>query len=383
MYGLSTEQKAVVDRVAKIAEEVLAPNALVADREARFPRASLDALGKSGFWGLTIPKEHGGMGQGVRVLCAALDEIAQRCPSTAMIYKMHLCGVSTYLAAVDKMRDVLRAAAAGKHLSTLAWSETGSRSQFWAPVSRARRNGKGVTLHAEKSFVTSAGEADGYVVSTQWADAESPMQSMLYLVVKGDAGVQAREPWNGIGMRGNASSPMTFEGVKVDGSRALSAEGKGMETMLGVVLPVFMLGNAAISVGICEAAVEATRKHLVSTRFEHTDMKLSDLPNQRARLAEMRIETDRARAHLRCVIDAVENPGPTTQLLVLESKTAAAETAVKVTEIGMRACGGAAYGRRVGLERQFRDARAAIVMAPTSDHTHEFIGRALCGMELF
>jgi alkylation response protein AidB-like acyl-CoA dehydrogenase len=184
-------------------------------------------------------------------------------------------------------------------------------------------------------------------------------------------------------MRGNASCAMTFEGVKVDESRVLSPEGEGMNTMLGVVLPVFMLGNAAISVGICEAATGATQAHLVSTRFEHSDSKLADLPNQRARLAEMRIETDRARAHLAAVLASVENPGPTTQLLVLESKSAAAESAVKVTEIGMRACGGAAFGRRVGLDRQFRDARAAIIMAPTTDHTNEFIGRALCGMELF
>jgi alkylation response protein AidB-like acyl-CoA dehydrogenase len=97
----------------------------------------------------------------------------------------------------------------------------------------------------------------------------------------------------------------------------------------------------------------------------------------------MRVETDRARAHLVAVLAAVENPGPTTQLLVLESKAAAAESAVKVTEIAMRACGGAAFGRRLGLDRQFRDARAAIVMAPTTDHTNDFIGRALCGMELF
>jgi len=281
------------------------------------------------------------------------------------------------------MADTLRLVAAGKHLTTLAWSETGSRSQFWAPVSKPTRNGSGVVLHADKSFVTAAGEADGYVVSTQWVDAESPMQSTLYLVLKDDAGVSVGAPWNGIGMRGNASSPMKFEGVHVDGSRALSEEAKGLDTMLGVVLPFFMLGNAAISVGICEAATRATQAHITSARFEHTDSKLSDLPNLRARLAEMRIETDRARAHLASVIASVENPGPMTQLLVLESKAAAAESAVKVTEIGMRACGGAAFGRRVGLERQFRDARASIVMAPTTDHTHEFIGRALCGMELF
>lgn len=316
-------------------------------------------------------------------MCAVLDEIAQRCPSTAMIYKMHLSGVAAYVASGKRMADTLRDVARGEHLSTLAWSETGSRSQFWAPVSKPMQNGAGLVLHADKSFVTAAGEADGYVVSTQWVEAESPLQSMLYLVLKDDEGIEVGRPWKGIGLRGNASSPMKFEGVRVDESRALSEEARGMDTMLGVVLPVFMLGNAAISVGICERATRATQAHITSTRFEHSDSRLADLPNLRARLAEMRIETDRARAHLVSVIDSVENPSPITQLLVLESKTAAAESAVKVTEIGMRACGGAAFGGRVGLERQFRDARASIVMSPTTDHTHEFIGRALCGMELF
>jgi alkylation response protein AidB-like acyl-CoA dehydrogenase len=83
------------------------------------------------------------------------------------------------------------------------------------------------------------------------------------------------------------------------------------------------------------------------------------------------------------VLDALESPGPATQLLVLESKAAATEAAVKVTEVGMRACGGAAFSKHLELERHFRDARAAIVMAPTTDHLHEFIGRALCGMEVF
>lgn len=383
MYGLSREQQEIVGRAAAIADEVVAPLAIQTDAEARFPREALNALAEAGLYGLTVPKEHGGMGEGLRTMCAVLDEIAQRCPSTAMIFKMHLAAVSTYAAAGERMADTLRAVANGEHLSTLAWSEAGSRSQFWAPVSKARTNGAGVLLSADKSFVTSAGEADGYVVSTQWARAESPLQSMLYLVTKDDDGLTVGASWNGIGMRGNASSPMKLEGVRVDEARALSEEGKGMEAMLGVVLPWFMLGNAAISVGICETAVRATQAHLVSTTFEHSGSKLSDLPNLRARLAEMRIETDRARAHLVSVIDSLENPGPATQLLVLESKSAAAEAAVKVTEIGMRACGGAAFGRKVGLERQFRDARASIVMAPTTDHVHEFIGRALCGMELF
>ena len=49
----------------------------------------------------------------------------------------------------------------------------------------------------------------------------------------------------------------------------------------------------------------------------------------------------------------------------------------------MQACGGAAFSKHLTLERNFRDSRAASVMAPTSDVLHDFIGRALCGMDLF
>ena len=49
----------------------------------------------------------------------------------------------------------------------------------------------------------------------------------------------------------------------------------------------------------------------------------------------------------------------------------------------MRVCGGAAFRRDVGVERRFRDVRAALVMAPTSDQLYDFIGNAVCGMELY
>jgi alkylation response protein AidB-like acyl-CoA dehydrogenase len=64
-------------------------------------------------------------------------------------------------------------------------------------------------------------------------------------------------------------------------------------------------------------------------------------------------------------------------------KAAAAEAALTVTDLAMRVCGGAAYRREVGVERLFRDARAATVMAPTTDALHDFIGKAVCGLPLF
>ena len=168
-----------------------------------------------------------------------IDAVAQRCPSTAMVYLMHLCGVACYAAAPDKTAPLLEAAAAGRHLSTLAFSEKGSRSHFWAPVSRASGSGNGaVSISAQKSFVTSAGHADGYVVSTLSAGATQPLESSIYLVLKDDAGVTVSGAWRGLGLRGNASAPMTLSNVSVGADRALTADGKGLDMMLGVVLPL-------------------------------------------------------------------------------------------------------------------------------------------------
>ncbi|MBI4203026.1 MAG: acyl-CoA/acyl-ACP dehydrogenase [Chloroflexi bacterium] len=383
MYRLNLQQQAIAEKARAITEHVIAPRAALVDTRGEFPQESLDALAREGFWGLTIAPEYGGMGQGLRVMCAVLDQIAQGCASTAMVYLMHLCGVTAYAAATEKTSQYLRAAAQGQHLSTLAWSEFGSRSHFWAPVSQEQTSNGRTTITASKSFVTSAGRAQGYVVTTRWANAARPVDSTLYLVLGNDPGIRVSGPWDGLGMRGNMSAPMQLQDVALGQERALTEPGKGLDTMLSAVLPAFNLGNAAVCLGIAESAVQATQRHITTGRFRYNDSALADLPLERSRLAQMRIETDRARAHLASALDAVENPGPTTMLMVLESKAAAGESAVQVTDLGLRACGGAGFSRNLGVERAFRDARAAQIMGPTTDVLHEFIGRALCGMEVF
>jgi alkylation response protein AidB-like acyl-CoA dehydrogenase len=383
MYRLNEEQTALVARVQQVADEAIAPYAAEVDAQGRFPKEAIETLAQAGFLGLTIPTEYDGLGQGMRTACAVLDEIAQRCASTAMVYLMHLSGCACFVAYPEPFQDVLPQIAAGKHLTTLAWSERGSRSHFWAPVSQATQNDGQVTLSATKSWVTSAGHADSYVVSTRTPGGTETTDTMLYVVYKDDPGFTVSGPWNSLGMRGNSSAPMNLQETAIPANRAVCAPGDGFRTMLEVVLPWFNTGNAAISVGIAEAAVQATATHLTGNRMEHLNSRLADFPNLRARLAQMRIETDRARAHLVGVLDALESGASTATLMVLESKVAAGESAIKVTDLGMQACGGAAFSRHLSIERNFRDARAASVMAPTGDVLQDFIGRALCGMELF
>ena len=385
MYRLTTEEQGLVARAAALADEFLAPHAVRVDRDGAFPAESLRALAEAGFFGLLVPVEHGGLGVRLRAAMAVLEELGQRCGSTAMVFLMHLCGSSCYVAEAARNPEgpfpaLLREVAAGRHLSTLAWSEKGSRSHFWAPVGTARAEGDVVVLDAQKSWVTTAGHADGYVATSVSVAGEG---IDLYLVKAGDPGWTISGGWDGVGLRGNASNPMTLAGCRIPAERRMGPAGGALDIMLGVVLPVFQLGCAAIATGLAEAGIRLTTGHLTASRLGHLDAALSDLPVLRARLAQMRITTDRARAHISVTLDSVEAPTEATTLLVLESKASAADAARETTELAMLACGGAAFSRHLEVERCFRDCRAMSVMAPTSDAIREFIGRALVGLPVF
>jgi len=67
---------------------------------------------------------------------------------------------------------------------------------------------------------------------------------------------------------------------------------------------------------------------------------------------------------------------------VLASKAAAGDTAVHLANEAMTLCGGAAYRDNSRLARILRDARAAHVMAPTTDMLKGWVGRALLNLPL-
>jgi alkylation response protein AidB-like acyl-CoA dehydrogenase len=130
--------------------------------------------------------------------------------------------------------------------------------------------------------------------------------------------------------------------------------------------------------------VDATAKHLSSAGFEHTGTQLRDLPQLRARLAQMFVRTEASRALLGRTLGEMEAGSPEAPLFVLSARRAALEAALEVTDLALKACGGAAFSRQATpIERLFRDARAGWVMAPTVDHLDDFIGKALTGLPLF
>jgi isovaleryl-CoA dehydrogenase len=366
------------DALTRVIEEVVAPRAAEVDALAAFPEGQIDALAEAGLLALTVPADLGGGGAGLRAAAHVVGELGAVCGSTAMIVTMHYSATAALAAA--GATDALAAIAAGRHLSTLAFSESGSRSHFWAPLGSARADGDDVRLDARKSWVTSAGHADSYVWSSRPLLAEGPMT--LWLVPGDAAGLAVAGTFDGLGLRGNASAPMNADGVRVPRTAMIGADGGGLDLALAAVLPVFLICNAAMSSGLMRRLAEATAAHLQSTRLEHLGQMLAQQAQPRAQLARLHIEANRARALVDDTISAVEQGRADAQLLVLEIKAAAGEAAADAADLALRACGGAAFRKESVVERLFRDSRAARVMAPTTDALHDFVGRALCGLPL-
>lgn len=374
--SLSTD---ALSRLEPFAAGVIAANSVSVDADAVFPQHTLDALRDAGLLGLLTPVERGGLGGTLADAAHVVNRIARECGSSAMVVCMHYAGAAVL--AKHGSVEVNQALARGEHVSTLAFSESGSRSHFWAPVSTARRDGDEVVLDARKSWVTSSSHATAYVWSSTPLDGDGA--STLWLVEADRSGLTVPRPFDGLGLRGNDSTPVTADGVRVPAANQLGPDGGGFDIMMGTVLPGFQLMNAACSIGLMEGALARATAHLTATRYAYAGTNLAELPTVRAYLAKARVQADMTRALWLDTMSAVGEGREDAMLRVLQVKAAAGDSALDVASTCMRICGGAAFRRDVGVERFFRDAQAASVMAPTSDVLYDFVGKALCGMDLF
>ncbi|KAB1929372.1 acyl-CoA dehydrogenase family protein [Micromonospora noduli] len=368
------------DALGTVIDDVIRPQAPIVDRDGAFPRPGVDALAAAGLLGLASSTEVGGAGRGMRAVAEVIERLAAECGSTAMVVLMHYA--ATAVIEAHGPHDVRAAIASGDHLTTLAFSEYGSRSHFWSPTGTATAaDDDTVRLDARKSWVTSAGEANSYVWSSLPLTRDAgPMT--LWLVPADSAGLSVTGDFDGLGLRGNGSRPMTADGLRVPATARMAADGAGLDTALGAVLPWFLVLNAAFCLGLADSAVAEAGRHLTRTTLTHTGAALRDAPVTRRDLARLMIRTDALRAFLGDTLTALETGRDDAMLRVLQVKALAGETVADVTDGAMQLCGGSAFRKELGLERRFRDARAARVMAPTTDALHDFVGRLATGLPL-
>jgi alkylation response protein AidB-like acyl-CoA dehydrogenase len=371
-----TNVGSVLDAVGQTAHGQIAAQAARVDRERTFPDDNLKALAKGGGLGLVIPAEHGGAGGALTALADACETLGSVCASTAMVFLMHSVTAATVAAGGGARAAAALADMAGGTLGTLAFSERGTGAHFYAPELKAVRSNGGVQISGRKSFVTSGGYAGLYLVLVQ-GEAEGTADAYL---VRGDhPGVTTDGTWNGLGMTGNSSVALQLDGVEVSDDDRVGGAGEAIGLVFDAVAPFFLVGLAAVNVGIAAAASAAATAHVAQRRYADGS-SLAEVQYVQHLIADMDLATRQARLLVREAARLGEAGDESALVAIMESKVAATETAAAVTQRALEATGGQGYTPALPIERHLRDARAGAVMAPTNAVLRSWIGKALAGL---
>jgi alkylation response protein AidB-like acyl-CoA dehydrogenase len=387
-FTLSEPQRELVALCHRLGAEALEPGADERDRNHVFPRDAMRALGRAGLNSLTVSPDLGGLGLGYFEYALAAETLAHYDPSTAMVYVMHLAAVETVnlVGSAEQKRRLLPPVREAGTIATLAFSEPGTGGHFWYCLSQARRDGDGYVFSKDSSFVTSAGQADWYLVETRTPDSDDP-SDMLYLIVFGNQDGIAPGAFQALGMNANCSGPIAWRNVRVARENRLGDEGAAAHWNDEAVDPLFLIGSSAVWIGIAQAALN-NAVHTARTRV-HKDFNksIADYQVIRHYLARAQIHADSARAllyHVARQADAYRDQGrPQADLLfdLWETKTHAADVCIEITNTALQVQGGLGY-KRGKTERLLRDGRAGAVMGPSNEMCQEWIGRSLVGMDL-
>ncbi|WP_127529577.1 acyl-CoA dehydrogenase family protein [Paenibacillus kobensis] len=375
------------EEIRGIVNEIIKPRSEAIDREGAFPRENLQALAESGWNGVLIPEKWNGRGLDHVAFAIAAQEIGKGDPSTSLVYVMHVGAVQTIaLYGNDDQKERWLKPVRQGLIGTYSTSERASGGHWWFNFSEASRDGNDYILNAEKSFTTSSGQADFYVFQTRTPGAQTPTDVSFFIV---DSKLPGITPgvWEALGVRGNHSGPIKYEGVRVDPKDKLGTEGQGKQILESGVSPVYLIGLGSTWLGVAEAALEAAVDYVKG--FVHRDFnkRLADYQVIRQQLAEVKVLIESLKPwqiSLAKQLDELQAQGrPQVELLLplVEFKIHAAEVANKATKAALDVTGGYGYKRGI-FERLFRDARAGIAMGPSNNIAREWIGKALVGLPL-
>lgn len=382
---LSNSLAPLADTAREIARTITAAHAERDDREARWPAETMQALCSSRLTALLVPEDLGGHGQGMLGLVTISEILAAESASAGLCFAMHCVGSAVIAAkATDYQREhYLQPIARGEHLTTLALSEPGSGAFFFYPEMSARRDGDTLEVTGTKSFVTNAGHADSYVMSTLPFTGEGEEGQFNCLLLDRDLpGASWDEPWRGFGMRSNDSRTLHLDRVRLPATNLLGEPGDQLWYVFQVIAPYFLMAMAGTYLGVAQAAFDEARAHVGTRRYAHTGELLGAAPVVAHRLGELWTELEATRQLIHSAARKGDAADPDALPSVFACKAAAGDTAVRIANEAMTLCGGAGYRDSGRLTRILRDARASHVMAPTTDMLKTWVGRALLGLPL-
>ena len=371
----------LVQKAKEIARDVVIPEGLASDKAPKWMANSMRVLQEEGLTGLVVPEESGGHGHGMYALARICEELGQGYSSAGLCFGMHCVGSAVIAAKATEWqkKNYLEPIARGKHLTTLALSEPGTGAHFYYPQTALSPISENELLvNGGKTFVTNGGHVDSYVVSTVAASEEAgPDEFSCVLLDENTGGMEWGKEWAGLGMRGNSSRALQLNNVRISDEQVLGEKGDQLWYVFNVVAPYFLIAMSGTYLGIAERALQEARNTLMNRTYSHSGSSLSHVPLLQHRLGVLWAGVERTRQLIYSAALAGDKGDASAVLSLMAAKAEVAACAVNTVNEAMTLAGGIAYQQNGVLGMLMRDARAAHVMAPTTDILYTWMGRSL------
>jgi len=372
--------KEVTDLARQIAKERMTSTSGQRDKNGDFPREAMQILGESGILGMVVAKNLGGAGASRTTLASVTSELGRACASTALVALSHLIAEKAVeVAAIDLTKDNwLPLMVSGKALGAFAVHEANSGSNAGAITTTARKEGDHYIVNGSKFFITSAGEADVYLVLVRTNPKKGPQGMSVLLIEKDAHGLSFGNLEDKMGLRSSSSREMSFTDCIVPADNLLGIEGGGVQVIGQSVIGWGFFGAAGISVGIAQAAVDLAVQHAKERTIAGQPIGVHQAVQ--SIIADMIVQSEAAGALLAYSANKADSSPASANFSGFKAKLFASETAVEVTNKAIQVMGGHGYCREYTVERLFRDARGLMLHFKTSEWLRQDIAKAALGL---
>ena len=365
-FELTEKQKLVRSSVRKFSEDVLAPVAPIVDEDAEFSWDTAKELSKINAWGIQLPEKYGGADLDSISYSITIEEISRICASTGLTVTVHN-SVGTYpiykWGTEEQKERFLPDLASGKKISGFTWTEPNAGSDASGIECLAVEDGDDLILNGSKIFVTNGGIASVLVVGTRFKKENGEEGLTALLVEKDMEGYEIGTKEDKLGMRGNPTTSLYFNNVRVPKNNILGKISDGFKIAMQT-LDVGRIGIAAQALGIAQAAYE----HAVEYSKGRIQFRkpISNFQGISFKLAEMATNIDAARLLVYRAAYMKDNRERFTKESAM-CKYYASKIARKATQEALQVHGGYGYMKDLPIERYYRDVKVTEIYEGTSE----------------
>lgn len=371
---LSDDQTLIRDTAREFARDVLAPAAALHDRDASFPKESIQLMGELGFFGMLVPEEFGGADTDQLSYAMALEEIAVGDGAVSTIMSVHNsvgCAPVLNFGTDEQKRRWLPGMATGETLAAFCLTEPGAGSDASSLSTTAKETADGYVLNGVKQFITSGSTAGLAIVFARTSEGKRGLSA--FLVPTDNPGYNVSTVERKLGQRASDTCQITLDECQLPHDALLGEIGQGYSIALSN-LEGGRIGIASQAVGMARAAYE----HALEFAKNRTAFGKAIVEHQAIafKLADMATQIDAARllVHRAATLREAGEPCLTQASM---AKLFASEMAEKVCSEAIQIHGGYGYLNDYPVERIARDVRVCQLYEGTSEVQRMVISRNL------